>query len=455
LPLLLLLSQWGYNRENWRTTLRLFLDKARREHRLTVVTDEVDPHLEMAVVIDRLEGQPLLFERVKGSDYPVAASLCGARANLALDLDLEVGQLLTTLADALEQPSEPAVVRVGPCQEVVEEQVDLQTLPILTHLPQDAGPYITAGVAVTKDPDYGRNVSFHRLLLLDRSHLVARLVEGRATDSLLKKSSGDVEVAICIGNSLPVLVAAATSVSPDVDEFSIANTLRPTPLVKCLTVNVEVPADTEIVLEGRLTQATAPEGPFLDLTGTMDLVRPGPIVEITCITHRQDPIYQALLPGGQEHKLLMGLPREPTIFAEVSKICRCLNVLLTPGAGTWLHGVVQIEKQDAKDGRRAIEAAFRGHPSMKHVVVVDDDVDIYDPHDVEWAIATRFQASRDLLVLNNQPSSSLDPSATHVPGAKTRTTKMGLDATIPWNKPSGEPRSVEQRAAFKRIRYQE
>jgi 2,5-furandicarboxylate decarboxylase 1 len=435
--------------------LRFFLDKARREHRLTVVSDEVDPHLEMAVVIDRLEGQPLLFERVRGNDHPVAASLCGARSNLALDLNVEVGQLLVTLADALEHPSEPPVIDAGPCQEVVEEQVDLQTLPILTHLPQDAGPYITAGVAVTRDPDHGRNVSFHRLLLLDRSHLVARLVEGRGTDTLLKKSPGDVEVAICIGNSLPVLVAAATSVSPDVDEFSIANALRTMPLVRCLTVDLEVPAQTEIVLEGRFTEATAPEGPFLDLTGTMDLVRPGPIVEITCITHRRDAIYQALLPGGQEHKLLMGLPREPTIFAEVSRVCRCLNVLLTPGAGTWLHGVVQIQKKSAEDGRRAIEAAFRGHPSMKHVVVVDDDIDIYDSNDVEWAIATRFQAGRDLLVLENQPSSSLDPSATHVPGEKTRTTKMGLDATIPWRKPNGGPRSVEERAAFKRIRYQE
>jgi UbiD family decarboxylase len=436
-------------------SLRVFLDKARQEHRLTVVTDQVDPNLEMARVINKLEGQPLLFEKVRGYDYTVAASVCGARENLALDLGLEVRQLLYTLAGALEHPSEPMMLDAAPCQEVVQERVDLESLPILTHLPQDAGPYITAGVAVTRDPDYGRNVSFHRLLRRGRTQLVARLVEGRGTDTLVRKSSGDVEVAICIGNSLPVLIAAATSASPGVDEFSIANALRPTPLVKCLTVDLEVPAETEIVLEGHITQATAPEGPFLDLTGTMDIVREGPIVEISCITHRRDAIYQALLPGGQEHKLLMGLPREPTIYAEVSKVCHCLNVLLTPGAGTWLHGVVQIQKRGADDGRRAIEAAFRGHPSMKHVVVVDDDIDIYDPLDVEWAIATRFQADRDLMVLENEPSSSLDPSATHAPGEKTRTTKMGLDATIPWRKPNGEPRSEEERAAFHRIRYQE
>jgi 2,5-furandicarboxylate decarboxylase 1 len=436
-------------------SLRAFLDEARQEHRLTVVTDEVDPNLEMARTINRLEGQPLLFEKVRGYDHSVAASVCGARENLALDLGVEVGQLLLKLAGALAHPSEPTLIDAGPCQEVVQDVADLESLPVLTHLPQDGGPYITAGVAVTRDPDHGRNVAFHRLLRRGRTQLVARLVEGRGTDTLARKSSGEVEVAICIGNSLPVLIAAATSVSPDVDEFSIANALKPTPLVKCLTVDLEVPAETEIVLEGHITQATAPEGPFLDLTGTMDIVRQGRIVEISCLTHRRDAIYQALLPGGEEHKLLMGLPREPTIYSEVSKVCHCLNVILTPGAGTWLHGAVQIEKRDADDGRRAIEAAFRGHPSMKHVVVVDEDIDIYNPLDVEWAIATRFQADRDLMVLENEPSSSLDPSATHAPGEKSRTTKMGLDATIPWRKPNGEPRSREERAAFHRIRYQE
>jgi 2,5-furandicarboxylate decarboxylase 1 len=434
-------------------SLRAFLDKARHNRKLNVITDQVDPDLEMAGIINRLEGPPLLFENVAGYDYSVAASVCGARENIALDLDVEAGQLLYTLAEALEHPSEPAIVDRGPCQEVVQEPGDLESLPVLTHLPQDAGPYITAGVMVTRDPDHGRNVSFHRLLRRGRSQLVARLVEGRGTDTLMRKSPGAVEVAICIGNSLPVLIAAATSPSPDVDEFSIANALRPTPLVKCLTVDLEVPAETEIVLEGRLTPATAPEGPFLDLTGTMDIVRQGPIVEISCLTQRRDAIYQALLPGGHEHKLLMGLPREPTIYAEVSKVCRCLNVLLTPGAGTWLHGVVQIEKRGADDGRRAIEAAFRGHPSLKHVVVVDEDIDLYDPFDVEWAIATRFQAHRDSIVLEQQPGSSLDPSAMHVPGKKTRTTKMGLDATIPWRKPSGELRSKEERAAFHRVEY--
>jgi UbiD family decarboxylase len=149
------------------------------------------------------------------------------------------------------------------------------------------------------------------------------------------------------------------------------------------------------------------------------------------------------------------MPREPTIYDEVGKSCACVNVLLTPGGGSWLHAVVQIRKQHPDDGRRAIEAAFRGHGSLKHVLVVDDDVNVYDPLEVEWAVATRFQADRGLVVLPEQPGSSLDPSALHVPGAKSRTAKMGLDATIPWYKASGALRTEQERAAFRKMRYQQ
>jgi UbiD family decarboxylase len=128
----------------------------------------------------------------------------------------------------------------------------------------------------------------------------------------------------------------------------------------------------------------------------------------------------------------MGMPREPTIFAEVNKVTRCMGANITPGGASWLHAVVQIDKQGPEDGRKAIEAAFRGHSSLKHVWVVDTDVDIYDPAAVEWALATRFQADKDLIIFPNQPGSSLDPSGTHVPGQKSRTAKMGFDCTIPW-----------------------
>jgi UbiD family decarboxylase len=323
--------------------------------------------------------------------------------------------------------------------------VDLTGLPILTHLPTDAGPYVTSAVAIIKDPDFGRNASYHRLLRLDGRRFAARIVERRGTHTALGKVSGDLAIAIAIGCPLHVLLAASMSPPTGVDELAIAHALAPTPLVKCQTVDLEVPAEAELILEGRITQQQTREGPFPDLTGTLDVVRQQPVIEIDCITHQRDPIYHALLPGGLEHKLLMGMPREPTIYSAVAQVAQPINVCITPGGASWLHAVVQIEKRGPDDGRLAIEAAFRGHPSLKRVVVVDSDVDLFDPADVEWAIATRFQADRDLVVLTDQPGSSLDPSGDHAPGRKARTAKMGLDATVPWG---------SDRASFQRVQYE-
>ena len=425
--------------------LRDLIARARAGGHLVEIDLPTDPNLEMARVILRYDGRPVLFNAV--SDYPgwrVLAGLASAREYFALALGVPVGELIHALVAALEQPAAPEIVTEAPCQEVVEHDVDLGRLPILRHFPFDGGPYITAGILVANDPDYGRNLSFHRLLRLDARRLAARVVERRGTHTALRKSAGDLPVAICIGNSLPILLAASMSPPAGVDELAIANALAPVPAVPCKTVPLQVPADCELVLEGRLTHTTAPEGPFVDLTETIDFVRPGPVVEVDCITHRQDPTYQALLPGKLEHKLLMGMPKEPTIFAAVNQVCRCTNAVITPGGASWLHAVVQIDKRSPQDGWAAIEAAFRGHGSLKHVVVVDTDVNPYDPAEVEWAIATRFQADRDLLVLSEQPGSSLDPSGTHQPGQKAITAKMGLDATVPWG---AEP------SAFQRVRY--
>jgi len=153
------------------------------------------------------------------------------------------------------------------------------------------------------------------------------------------------------------------------------------------------------------------------------------VLEVKAITHRRDAIWHALLPGALEHKLLMGMPREPTIFHKVNQVARCLDVNINPGGCSWLHAIVQIDKQSEEDGKRAIEAAFAGHSSCKHVYVVDKDIDIYNPLEVEWAMATRFQGNRDLVIRERAPGSSLDPSAdsgTHL------TTRLGFDLTAPF-----------------------
>jgi UbiD family decarboxylase len=424
---------------------RSFIEAAGQRGELITINRPVSTDFELANVAHALDGRLVLFNQIEGHPgWRVCSGACSARAHFSLSLGVPADELVHHLARSLESRRRPPVIAQGACQEVVEPDVDLDRLPILLHLPGDGGHYVASNVVIVEDPELGGNMSYHRLLRLDRRRFAARIVERRGTDSALARAGGDLPVAICIGVSLATHLAASMSPAPGTDELAIAHALSPTPLVRCLSNDLCVPAEAEIVLEGRITGGLASEGPFMDLTETMDFVRQQPIIEIDLITHRRDPIYHALLPGGLEHKLLMGMPKEPTILAEVNKVACCTAVHITPGGASWLHAVVQIEKRGPADGRLAIEAAFRGHGSLKHVWVVDGDVDPADPRAVEWAMATRFQADRDLIILEDQPGSSLDPSGSHAAGQKSRTSKMGLDCTIPWG---------ADRAAYARGEY--
>jgi 2,5-furandicarboxylate decarboxylase 1 len=410
---------------------RGFLEQLEREGKLTRIRKEVSTELEMAGIIDTLGEKPCFFEKVKESSIPVVAGLVSSKELVAKALNVNIKQILRKLSSAIENPLPPTVVKKGECQEIIERDVDLTKLPIMRYTEKDGGKYIPSAISIVKDPELGRNTCFHRLMLIDKNKFVARIVEERGTDTALKNAGGELDIAMCIGNSTAVLLAASTSLPNGVDELGMANVLEKTELVKCKTIDVEVPRDCEIVLEGRITKETAPEGPFLDLTGIVDRVRQQPVIEIKCITHRNKPIYQTFLAGRNEHKVLMGMPKEPTIFNEVNKVCECSDVYITLGGCSWLHAVVQIKKQNPDDGQKAIKAAFDGHKSLKHCVVVDDDINIYDSNDVEWALATRFQADKAAVILPNQRGSSLDPSGDLTEGKKARTCKMGLDATIP------------------------
>jgi UbiD family decarboxylase len=263
---------------------------------------------------------------------------------------------------------------------------------------------------------------------ISKNEMVMRVVRGRHFDAFLQEL-GQVEVAVCVGNPPSLLAAAATSVEIGTNELEIANALQPFQVVRAKTVDVLVPAQAEFVLEGVVYRdRRQAEGPFVDLTETYDVVRQEPVFEVKAITHRKDAIWQALLPGALEHKLLMGMPREPTIYSKVSEVARCLDVNVSPGGSSWLHAVVQIDKQNEDDGIKAIHAAFAGHRSCKHVFVVDKDINIYNPQEVEWALATRFQGDKDLVVMEKEAGSSLDPSAE--PGTH-RTTRVGFDLTRP------------------------
>jgi UbiD family decarboxylase len=414
---------------------RNFIETLDKNGELTKIAKPVSTEYEMAGIISTLDEKPVYFEKVKESSYPVVAGLVSSKELIAQSLGISKDRLLPKLSAAIEHPVPSQVIKKGECQEVVEGKVDLTKLPIMRYTEKDGGKYIASAVSIIKDPEFGtQNMCFHRLMLVDKNRFVARIVENRGTDTALKKAGGELDIAICIGNSTAVLLSAATTMPLGVDELGMANALEETALVKCKTVDLEVPKDCEIVLEGRITKEKTTEGPFLDTTGTIDRIRQQPIIEIKCVTHREKPIYQTLLPGRREHQFLMGMPKEPTIFNEVNKVCECKDVYITPGGCSWLHAVVQIKKKNQDDGKKAISAAFEGHKSLKHCVIVDDDIDIYNPHDVEWAIATRFQADKNVVILPNQPGSSLDPSGDLTEGKKATTCKMGLDATIPFGK---------------------
>ncbi len=411
---------------------RNFIEQLDKNGELTRIAKPVSTEYEIASIVEALGEKPVFFEEVKESNIPVVGGLVSSKDLIARSIGTTKDKLLPILSSAIEKPVAPEFVEKANCQEVIEQTVDLTKLPIMRYTEKDGGKYIPSAIAIVKDPEFGsRNMCFHRLMLLNKNHFAVRIVEERGTDTALKKAGGEIDVAICIGNSTAVLLAAATSLPKGVDELGLANALENTKIAKCKTVDLEVPSEAEIVLEGRITKEKTAEGPFLDLTGTIDKVRQQPIIEIKCITHRQNPVYQTILAGRNEHKFLMGMPKEPTIYNEVNKVCQCKDVYITPGGCSWLHAVVQIHKQNPDDGKKAIAAAFEGHKSLKHCVVVDEDINIYDPHEVEWAIATRFQADKNTIILSKQPGSSLDPSGDLSEGKKATTAKAGLDATIP------------------------
>ena len=407
--------------------LENYIKKLRMDGKITTVSKSISKNLEIAGVLKTLEPEPVLFENVKESEFRVAGNLFCNKMQIAEYFGITTEQIIPTLANAIENRSKPEQTENAPCQEVVEEKVDLDRIPILFHNKVDGGPYISSSVVVAADPEYGQNLDFHRAMQFSKDKMVTRIVRGRDFHKFLERN-GEVDVAFCIGNTPEVLVAAATSVETGINELEIANALSPIRVTKAKTVDLMIPADCEFVLEGRVVlDEKHEEGPFIDLTETVDVVRQEPIFEVKKITHRKTAIWQGLLPGRSEHKILMGMPREPTVFKKIKdRGIDVRDVYLTPGGASWLHVAVKIKKKNDDDGIQALEAAFAGHKSAKHIWVYDDDIDIYSDEEREWAMATRFQADVDLLIKDPEPGSSLDPSAE--PGTKI-TTKCGFDCT--------------------------
>ncbi len=421
--------------------MRRFLKLLEKNDQLISVTEPVARRLEAAAILKAMEPQPVLMENVSDSTFPVVGNLCCTKAAVASYFGLQASDLIPHLLKAMQNPVPCPVVMNAPCQEVIDTDPDLDQLPILFHGEKDGGNYISSGLMIAKHPAHGQNLDYHRLMQISSTEMAVRVVKNRHFDTYLREC-GSLDVAVCIGNPPNLMLAGGISIGLGQNELEIASALEEVRLVRALSVDLLIPADCEFVLEGTVYyDRRRSEGPFIDLTETYDVVREEPVFVVKTITRRKDAIWQALLPGGLEHKMLMGTPREPTIFRKVNEVTTCLDVNITPSGCSWLHAIVQIDKRSEEDGRKAIQAAFSGHSSLKHVAIVDSDIDIYDPAQVEWAMATRFQADRDMVLLPRQTGSSLDPSAE--PGSHL-TSKVGFDLTQPL---SAAGKSFE-RAAF-------
>ncbi len=410
---------------------RDLLEELDEEDQVKRVKEEISTEFEIAGKL-RDSDKVLLFENVEGHDMRVVGNIYGTRERIVDALGIKKNKLIDKIRKSLSNPSNPTIISDGPIKGHQEENVDLEKLPILRHFEKDGGPYVTSSIVVAKNSEGKRNISFHRLQQIDRDKFAIRLVP-RDLHRMYKEAEerGEpLEIAAVLGNGPVISIAAATSPPYEFDEFELASALAgktELKLVECKTVDLEVPARSEMVLEGEILPGErAPEGPFADITGTYDAVRKQPVFQVNHIMRRKDSIYQAILPGGPEHQYLMGIPREPLIYEEVDKVTEVKNVTLSPGGCGWLHAFVSIDKQSTEDGKKAIRAAFEGHSSLKHVVVVDDDIDIYNSESIEWAIATRSRADRDVIIESDVVGSSLDPTA----DPETRLgSKMGIDAT--------------------------
>ncbi|MEM2104919.1 MAG: UbiD family decarboxylase [Candidatus Bathyarchaeia archaeon] len=420
-------------------SLRDFLEKMEDAKEILHIRDEVSTKFEIAYIMKQFDNQGpvLLFEKVKNSKTKVVANVCGKRERICKALGVSQDKLYSHLTSAWLSPKKPKIVSEGPVKEVAEK--DLSNIPVLIHFEKDAGPYFTSAVVYAKSVDSAvENVSVHRLQVLDKNHVAIRLVPRHLFKlwQMAKEANKDLEVSISVGVHPAVMLAASSPLPFGVNEFEVANTLMngKLRLIKCEHVDAYAPADAELVLEGIIsTKKEVTEGPFVDITGTYDIQRKQPVAEIVSVMHRKDYLYQALLPSGTEHRLLMGLPHEALIWEAISKVVpKVYAVNLSQGGSGWLHAIISIEKQLDGDGKNALLAAFAAHPSLKHAIVVDPDINVFDANDVEWAIATRFQASEDLIIISNARGSTLDSSANQETGL---TTKMGIDATRPSNKP--------------------
>lgn len=378
----------------------------------------------------------VLFEHVGEYSIPLVTNFIFSREALADSLGWEKEDLIPRLQKAMEKPLPCKVIEDAPFKEnVLTQHLNfLKLFPVPTYHERDAGPYITGGILVVKDPETGiRNVSIHRIRVY-KDGVLGLLILPRHLDLCLQKSIRQkqlLEVAVAIGVDPFTLLASQAILPFGMDELEVANAMRqdsPLKLAKCVTVDLEVPVDSEIVLEGVIDPFdTRVEGPFGEFPRYYSPEAARPTLKLSAICHRNHPVYYSILPAGREHLLLGVIPREASLLIDVQKAVPSVRTVhLTYGGTCRYHLIISMAKRHEGEPRLAMLAAMANNSDIKQVVAVDDDIDIFDMEQVEWAIATRFQGDRDLMVIPRVQASQLDPSSPAGIG-----TKLGLDATVP------------------------
>ena len=429
--------------------LRTFLEKARQAGEVLEMKKPTHPRFGIPAVIARLEQvqrfPSVYFSNVEGSKIPVLSNVFASRRRIALALGCDEASLNTVYREREDRPFKPVMVPSGPVQEIVlkGKDVNLYDLPIITHNEKDAGPYITAGAMVIRDPNTGiRNVGIYRHMLHEKNKVGIHMAETSHVSYVFEQyvqRKEPMPVAITIGHHPSFYLGTLSFVPLGIDEYDVVGGLfgEPLELVKCKTVDLEVPASAEIVLEGTVSlDETRLEAPFGEYTTLYGMQRVNPVVTITAITHRRDPIYFDCLSGHLDQQLLGGTPRLSVIYKNVRATCPTVKDVYMPPSGCCrLTCYVSIKKRHEGEAKNAVGAVIASDPFIKYVVVVDEDVNIFDDGAVLQAVATRLRPDEDAFMIRGAKGHPLDPTSRK----GYLVTKIGIDATKPL---SGYPETV-------------
>jgi 2,5-furandicarboxylate decarboxylase 1 len=432
-------------------TLRRWLRNLADTDRLAIARPGVKLKHQLAAIGKRLDAKKaVLFPQPEGHEMPVVTGFMSRRGWIAEAMGIKESEVLSAFRNAADNPIPWKEVEAGsaPCQTVVHRDPDMRVvLPIPTHSEHDSGPYITAGLVIARNPKTGvQNVSINRIQVNSKDRMALLLLPRHlhAFFKAAEEQGQPLPVAVVIGVD-PLTLLASQAITPiDHDELEIAGALHGAPLsvVKCLTNDVRVPANAEIVIEGHIMPGVREiEGPFGEFPKYYSAQEDREVIKVDMVTHRANPIFHTIVPAEMEHLLLGAIPREATLLGYLQRsFPGVVDVHLAVGGVCRYHLYVKFRKQREGEPKNVILCAFGSHYDIKQVIVVDEDVDVHDPVQVEWAVATRFQADRDLVVVAGAQGSVLDPSTTthwdgdagdiplHLQGISA---KMGLDATRP------------------------